>query len=303
MAAARGDHRRAGQAARPTVSCEMHYRKAIVIFWVATCFANVVHAELKTDIEYGTIGGEALRLDANVPDGKGPFPVVIAIHGGGWGAGDKSGKGDFAPILKLLATGHFTWFSVDYRLAPTNRWPACFDDVQTAIRWVKAHAAEYKGDPERIALLGYSAGGHLACLAATLTSPDTRVQAVVGLAPPTDLLADAENRGGIGKWSSMRKLLDSDVMDDKTLKLLRQMSPINHIEPGLPPFLLMQGDSDKTVLPAFTRNFAAKLKENHVPCDLYFLKGAGHRIADWEKFDPGYPAELTNWLNQTLAIR
>lgn len=280
-----------------------YFQRAIVILLAVICFAHVASAELKTNIEYGVVGGKILLLDANVPDGKGPFPVVIAIHGGGWGAGDKSGKGDFVPILKLLSADQLTWFSVDYRLAPTNRWPACFDDVQSAIRWVKAHASEYKGDPDRIALLGYSAGGHLVCLAATLASSDTQVQAVVGLAPPTDLLADAENRGGIGKWSSMRKLLGSETMDDATTKQLRQLSPLNHIKPGLPPFLLMQGDSDKTVLPDFTRNFAAKLKENNVPCDLYFLKGAGHRIADWEKFDPGYPEELTNWLNQTLSAK
>jgi acetyl esterase/lipase len=277
--------------------------RVFIISMALTLFGNAVRAELKTNIVYGTSGSETLRLDANVPDGTGPFPVVIAIHGGGWSAGDKSGKGDFVPILKLLTADQITWFSPDYRLAPTNRWPACFDDVQTSIRWVKAHATEYKGDPNRIALLGYSAGGHLACLAATLAAPDIQVQAVVGLAPPTDLLADAENRGGIGKWSSMRKLLGSDIMNDETINQLKQLSPINHVKPGLPPFLLMQGDSDKTILPAFTMNFVSKLKENNVPCDVYFLKGAGHRIADWEKFDPGYPQKLTNWLNEKLVIR
>ncbi|HUA67761.1 MAG TPA: alpha/beta hydrolase [Candidatus Saccharimonadales bacterium] len=274
-----------------------------VIFLAAILFASSAHAELKPNIEYGKAGGQVLRLDVNVPNGPGPFPVVIAVHGGGWCTGDKSGKGGFAPVLKVLTANHFTWFSIDYRLAPTNRWPDCFDDVQTAIRWVKAHAAEYKGDPNEIALLGYSAGGHLVCLAATLAGPGTRVQAIVGLAPPTDLLADAERRSGIGKWPSMRNLLGSTSMDDKTVKLLRQISSINHVQPGLPPFLLMQGDSDKTVPPPFTRKFAAKLKKDGVPCELYFLKGPGHRIADWEKFDPTYPQRLVNWLNQTLAVK
>ncbi|HKW29957.1 MAG TPA: alpha/beta hydrolase [Verrucomicrobiae bacterium] len=278
-------------------------KPAVLIFLAGACCASIVHAELKTNIEYGTAANEILRLDANVPDGTGPFPVVLAVHGGGWSTGDKSGKGDFAPALKALTANHFTWFSIDYRLAPANHWPDCYDDVQTAIRWVKAHAAEYKGDPNRIALLGYSAGGHLVCLAATLARPDTRVQAVVGLAPPTDLVADAEHRGGVGKWSSMRNLLGRDSMDDETLTLLRQMSPTAHVQPGLPPFLLMQGDSDKTILPLFTRNFAAELKENKVPCELYFLKGPGHRIADWEKFDPTWQHRLADWLNQTLVVK
>ena len=278
-------------------------KPALVTFLAATLLTNAVCAELETNIEYGKAGNQALLLDANVPDGAGPFPVVIAIHGGGWSHGDKTGTGDFAPALQALTANHFTWFSIDYRLAPTNRWPDCFDDVQTAIRWVKAHAAEYKGNPNRIALLGYSAGGHLACLAATLAGPDTRIQAVVGLAPPTDLVADAEHRGGVGKWSSMRNLLGRDSMDDETLKLLRQMSPTAHVKPGLPPFLLMQGDSDKTIMPLFTRNFAADLKENKVPCELYFLKGPGHRIADWEKFDPSWQQKLADWLHQTLVVK
>lgn len=278
-------------------------KPAFAIFLAAPLLTYAAHAGLKTDIEYGRAGGEVLRLDANVPDGAGPFPVVIAVHGGGWCAGDKSGKGDFAPVLNLLTTNQFTWFSIDYRLGPTNRWPAGFEDVQTAIRWVKAHAAEYKGDPDQIALLGYSAGGHLVCLAATLARADTQVQAVVGLAPPTDLFADAENRGGIGRWSSMRNLLGRNSMNDETLRLLRQISPITHVKPGLPPFLLMQGDSDNTVLPPFTRNFAVRLRENEVPCELYFLKGAGHRIADWDKFDPAYPKRLVDWLDQKLNAK
>ena len=73
----------------------------------------------------------------------------------------------------------------------------------------------------------------------------------------------------------MRNLIGRDSMDEETVKLLRQMSPINHVKPGLSPFLLIQGDSDKTVLPPFTRKFAARLKENGVPYELYFLKGAG----------------------------
>ena len=101
----------------------------------------------------------------------------------------------------------------------------------------------------------------------------------------------------------MRNLLGRNSMNDETLRLLRQISPITHVKPGLPPFLLMQGDSDNTVLPPFTRNFAAKLRENEVPCELYFLKGAGHRIADWEKFDPAYPKRLVDWLDQKLNAK
>ena len=66
----------------------------------ATLFANGACAEFQTNIEYGEAGGQGLRLDANVPDGNGPFPVVIAAHGGGWGAGDRSGNDGFTPVLQ-----------------------------------------------------------------------------------------------------------------------------------------------------------------------------------------------------------
>ena len=115
-------------------------------------FGGNVFAEDKPDIEYGRASGESLRLDAHIPDGRGPFPMVVMVHGGGWTSGDK--HKDITMILEpLTKSGEFTWFSINYRMAPTNHWPACFEDVQTAIRWAKAHATEYKGDPHRVTLV------------------------------------------------------------------------------------------------------------------------------------------------------
>ena len=115
------------------------------------------------DIEYGTFDKSALLLDAYIPTGQGEHPVVVLVHGGGWIGGDKQ---DMAFLAKPLTEAGFTCFSVGYRLAPAHRWPACLSDVGAAVCWVKDHAQDYKGDPKRIALLGYSAGGHLACMAA-----------------------------------------------------------------------------------------------------------------------------------------
>jgi pectinesterase len=249
------------------------------------------------DIEYGEADGEKLLLDAHVPDGEGKFPVAIIVHGGGWTTGDK--ETDIVPVFAPVAT-NFAWFTINYRLAPTNRWPACFEDVLTAIRWIKKHATEFKGDPDRIALLGYSAGGQLALLAATTANNDAQVQAVVGLAPPTDLVADAQRRGGLENWPSMTNLLGRVRLDDETMKQLSEISPINHVRPGLPPFLLIQGSADKTVAPDLTRNFQTNLISAGVPCDLLLLTNAQHRIADWEKFDPDFPAKMAAWLDAKL---
>jgi alpha-L-fucosidase 2 len=254
---------------------------------------------LHADVEYGQAGGEKLLLDANVPSGTGTFPVAILVHGGGWSSGDK--KIEIAPLLDPLTAANFTWFSIDYRLAPKNRWPACFDDVQTAIGWVKAHAAEYKGDPKRIALIGYSAGGQLVCLAEARAGEDTRVQAVVGLAPPTDIPADIARRGNLLSKSLQDLFGHPPGVDAGAMELMQEMSAISHLHPGLPPFLLIHGTEDQSVLYSQSVNFQAKLKENKIPCELVTIKGASHRITDWEKFDPTYKEQMIAWLKQTLG--
>lgn len=255
---------------------------------------------VRRDIEYGKAGDESLLLDAFVPEGDGPFPVALIVHGGGWSGGDKAQ--DVAPITEPLTNAKFTWFSINYRLAPKSRWPACFEDVQTGIRWVKAHAAEFKGDPNRIALIGYSAGGQLATLAAVRADADTRVQAVIGFAAPTDLPADTERRGGLSP--SLQALLDRpQQVDAEAQKVLEELSPINHIKPGLPPFLLIHGTADKSVPYQQSVNFQKRLREAGVACELITVEGAPHRITEWEKFDGSFKEKMSAWLTRTLGAK
>jgi len=273
-------------------------KSTVVFLLVSTLFIWNVPAGVQPDIVYGKAGGVILRLDASTPEGTGTFPIAIIVHGGGWSSGDK--QADIKPLLKPLAKANFTWFSIDYRLAPTNRWPACYEDVQSAIRWVKAHAAEYKGDPRRVALIGYSAGGQLVCQSIALARDDTRVQAVVGLAPPTNLVADCERRGGLSP--SLRNLLDRDKpLTEETRAVLRELSPINYVKPGLPPFLVIHGTEDKSVPYVQSVNFQAKLKANGVPCDLITIQGAPHRLTEWAKFDADYTEKMIAWLQHTLG--
>ena len=83
--------------------------------------ATAICAEVKTDIEYGKAGDESLLLDACVPEGVGPFPMAIIVHGGGWSGGDKAR--DMSLLFKPLTEANFTWFSINYRLAPKHRFP------------------------------------------------------------------------------------------------------------------------------------------------------------------------------------
>jgi alpha-L-fucosidase 2 len=267
--------------------------------WIAT---HATEAVFHRDVEYGRAGGETLLLDVSVPEGEGPFPIAILVHGGGWSGGDKALRDGGAGIgawFGPLTDARFTWFSINYRLAPQHRWPACLDDVQTAIRWVKANASKYKGDPARIALVGHSAGGHLVCLAATAPDDSVRVQAVVGFAPVTNHEQELPIRGGLSL--SLQNLFNRPKeVTPESLGLIRAISPINHVRAGLPPFLLIHGDADKTVPIQQSCDFQARLKANGVECDLQILPGAGHRLSDWDKVAPGYQARFIAWLDQHL---
>src|SRR5689334_20739952 len=117
------------------------------------CAAVLAGAPLdQRDVAYGEAGGKKLLLDLHVPDGAGPFPAAILVHGGGFDEGSKSTN--VRPLFQPLADAGFAWFSIDYRLAPAVHYQEAVEDVNTAIRWVKANAKTYHVDPAKIALIG-----------------------------------------------------------------------------------------------------------------------------------------------------
>lgn len=276
----------------------------IVLLFIILIRSLSVNAQTDTqithsDVEYGQVAGEKLLLDVHEPDGKGPFPVAIYVHGGGWIGGDKANPDD-SPMLEILNKASFTWFSINYRLAPNHRWPACEDDVQTAIRWVKANAVNYKGDPSRIVLIGYSAGGQLATYAATVVDESIAVQAVIGCAPLTDFVQELPKRGNI-LGSAQRSLLNRpQELTMESLGMLKALSPVNYIRAGVPPFLLIHGDADQSVPYEQSLLFQAKLWTNGVRCELITIPGAPHTIRKWEQFLPDYDNKVIAWLNKTL---
>ena len=272
----------------------------IFLFALGQVGAGTDSPTMHSNVEYGLAAGEKLLLDVCVPDGDGPFPVAIYVHGGGWMGGDKANPDD-APVLELLSKAGFTWFSINYRLAPKHRWPACLNDVQTAVRWVKANAALYKGDPLRVALIGYSAGGHLASFAATVVDESVQVQAVIGYAPLTDFVQELPKRGNI-LGSAQRGLLNRpQEITPESLGMLKALSPINHIRPGLPPFLLIHGDADQSVPYEQSLAFQTKLRAHDIPCDLITLPGAPHRLTEWNHHLPNYGSLFIAWLHETLG--
>jgi alpha-L-fucosidase 2 len=255
---------------------------------------------LHRNVEYGQAGDEKFLLDISQPPGEGPFPVAIYVHGGGWTGGDKANPDD-APVMDLLTEAGFAWFSINYRLAPKHRWPACINDVQTAIRWVKVNAPRYQGNPARIALIGYSAGGHLACFAATVVDDSVRVQAVVGFAPLTDFVQELPKRGNILGRAQRGLLNRPQELTPESLGMLKALSPVNHLRPGLPPFLLLHGDKDQSVPYEQSLAFQAKLRANDVRCDLITLPGAPHRLTQWDRYLSDYRTLTIAWLHDTLG--
>src|SRR5579871_5412659 len=141
------------------------------------------------DVEFEKVDGVSLTLDAHVPDGTGPFPTAILVHGGGWVAGDKQQYINY--IFQPLTDAGFAWFSINYRLAPQFKFPAGAEDVEASIRYVKANAEKYKVDVNRIALIGESAGGHLASYVGARNRPESSVAAVVSMYGIHDFIAAA----------------------------------------------------------------------------------------------------------------
>jgi acetyl esterase len=164
-------------------------RSILCLFLALTATAR---AALHTDITFASVAGTNLTLDAYMPEGKGPFPTCILVHGGGFTKGDKTSF--IKPLFEPLSQAGFTWFTINYRLAPQHRFPACIEDTEAAIRWVKAHAKEYQVDVNRIALIGESAGGHIVSFVGTRGKGDTRVAAVVPFYAPHDLVLQNQGR-------------------------------------------------------------------------------------------------------------
>lgn len=251
---------------------------------------------VKENIEFAAPDGVSQKLDVFVPEGDGPFPTCILVHGGGWTNGNK--RVYITPIFEPLTKAGFVWFSINYRLSPKYRWPACADDVAAAVKWVRAHAAEYKVDPKRIALIGESAGAHLAAWVGMKDDPETRVAAVVPFYIPSDL--EHQSRKAGKALDAFKSLLDFTELNDEAYKKLHDASPINFVRPGLPPFLLLHGDKDQLVPYEQSTMLQEKLKAAGNTCELITIPGGVHGMGGWDKLKSDYRDQLVKWLKEKL---
>lgn len=255
-------------------------------------------AEMRRNIEFAKPANVPLTLDAWVPEGRGLFPAVIIVHGGGWENGDKNTY--VPPLFPPLIRGGFAWFSINYRLSPAFQHPAALDDVYTAIRWLKRNAAAYNVDPNRIALMGESAGGHLVALAGARHEADTKVAAVVCFYGVTDIVARSRHLKGPGK--NISQLLGVTGMTPPELARMREASGITYVKKEMPPFLFIHGTKDEAVPYAQSTAMCAKMKSLGASCEVFTVPGAPHGIGAWER-EPAFQAykeKMVEWLKLTL---
>ena len=250
------------------------------------------------DVEYEKVDGVSLTLDAHVPDGTGPFPTAILVHGGGWVAGDKQQYITY--IFQPLSDAGFAWFSINYRLAPQFKFPADAEDVEAAIKYVKTNAEKYKVDVNRIALIGESAGGHLVSYVGARNLPDSRVAAVVSMYGVHDFVAAAVAWKPIPH--EMMDLFGIKSVDVETVPTLIQASPVFYISKDMPPFLLMHGSKDEDVPYQQSVEMCDKMKSAGARCDLITIEGAPHGMDHWEPHPEflWYKKALVDWLQKKL---
>ncbi len=252
---------------------------------------------LKLDLTYCIASGEELKLDISVPEGTGPFPVCILVHGGGFTKGDKQKQPKH--LFKPLSAVGYAWVSINYRLAPTYKYPSSVEDLEMAIRWVKAYAIEYRFDSSRIVLIGESAGGYLVNMVGAKNQKDTRVAAVVSLYGASDLLFRIKSSNGKPS-ASFSNYFGVTEDNEATRKFLIEASPATYVRPGLPPFLLLHGNKDETVPYEQSVNFLAKLKAANVSAELITIDGGIHGMSAWNKINSDYATQLVKWLKLTL---
>jgi acetyl esterase/lipase len=243
--------------------------------------------ELTTDVVYAEAGGEPLRYDHYRPLGvSGPTPCVVFVHGGGWAGGDPSqaaGNG-----MHFARRGIAT-VSISYRLAPSFRFPACLDDVRRGLRWVRAHAGEFDVDPDRLVLMGLSAGAHLAMLAhlardvaalepdlpPELRDVDEEVLGVVAHYGPYDLA----RRRTVGGWDPIGDLMGERAGDPAWL---RTASPVAHAAGARAPVLLVHGTADTVVSWRESERMHRALVDAGRASELLLLEGAPHAFqVEW----------------------
>ena len=282
---------------------------------IVACVANLAAAPRdQKGVEFARPGGHPLLLDLHIPDGPGPFPAAILVHGGGFDAGSRGTN--MSPTFQPLADAGFAWFSIDYRMAPEFRFPQAKEDIDTAIQWIKDNAKTYNVDVKKIVLSGESAGGYLVNYAVAHETAATKVAAVVSIYGPSDYEKIAHQRQDYPKRFNIVSInshqakgggiwfFQVEGYDEASLAKLKEISPIHAVHRGMPPFLAIHGTRDDQVPYEQSTMMCDALHKVGVVCDLITVEGGGHGMGGWKDADQQhYKPEMIAWLKRTLKLK
>lgn len=265
------------------------------------------------DLEYAYVGGQSLELDLLLPDGPGPFPVIVSIHGGSWTKGTRNDGLAFLQVSRGYAVAN-----IDYRLAPGSTFPAQIEDVKAAVRWLRANAARFNLNPGAIGAMGYSAGGHLAALLGTTGEIleldgtghgnlgfSSRVQAVVDYFGPTDFLKIAEQAPSCIPGDANDPAAPPSVLVGCPIQECPEKAaaanPIRYVTPDDAPFLILHGLADCLVPWQQSQILHDALEEQGVESKLILAPGLKH--ADPFFLLPVFQREVDSFLDRHLKNR
>jgi len=282
--------------------------------------AALVHAapnlEVRKDIEFTRAGSVSLKLDAHLQAGsRKPAPCIVWVHGGGFVSGDKAGY-PHALLDPILESG-FAMISLNYRLAPQHPFPACVDDVEAGIAYIKAHAAEFRVDPKKLVLMGESAGGLIVSVVGGRARPANRVAGVVSLYGEHDLVTRVQENPCImdGRAEPMpaggclspglKALLNVQSASPESMGIIRDASAVTYVRADMPPYLLIHGTREFHVPYEQAVSMHDRMKRAGADCTLISILGGSHGTGGWEKLPQGkeYKVQTLDWLKKKLKLR
>jgi acetyl esterase len=239
------------------------------------------------DVEFRKTPSRTLMARIYQPQGAGPFPTLLDVHGGAWHDKDRLAN---VPMDEAVAKSGVLVVAIDMRNSPEAPYPGSVQDASYGVRWLKSKAREWKGDPSNVGILGSSSGGHVAELLA-MRPRDPRYNAIpLADAPNVDAtVAYVATRSPISdchaRYEHMVKTDRAEMVKKSKMYFdpwdsIFEGNPMLILERGekvkLPPLLIMQGELDDNVIPAIQEKFAASYRKAGGACQLEIFPGCGH---------------------------
>jgi acetyl esterase/lipase len=234
---------------------------------------------------FGQADGMELKADLYLPQGPGPFPAALYLHGGGWTGGDRT---QLKRQAAYLASFGVLGLAIEYRLAPESTYPAQIDDARAGVRWLRENRGKYRIDTNRIFAVGSSAGGHLAAMLGAMGD----VTAVITFNPVLDLTS-------LSGGSSITKLLGGSCQERP--ELCRQASPVYRVSGRSAPMLILHGTVDQTVPYSQATAMLEKLKAAGVRAELFTAEGGPHTFWANPRWYQGWQDAVVRFLGPYLG--